>query len=93
MTVNASNASIGAAGLGERVTVTQRDIEGQGFPDSLHGKADAVFLDLPGPWKVGSWCVMLCNLAAPGLGVGVDGPDGIAQSVPSAFAVCHALQN
>ncbi|KAG2496013.1 hypothetical protein HYH03_005935 [Edaphochlamys debaryana] len=39
-------------GLGERVTVTQRNIEELGFPDTLHGRADAVFLDLPGPWKV-----------------------------------------
>lgn len=39
-------------GLGQLVTVAQRNIEEQGFPDSLAGSADAVFLDLPGPWKV-----------------------------------------
>ena len=38
-------------GLGHVVTVEQRNIEELGFPESLHGKADAVFLDLPGPWK------------------------------------------
>ncbi|PSC73714.1 tRNA (adenine(58)-N(1))-methyltransferase catalytic subunit trmt61a [Micractinium conductrix] len=41
-----------ANGLGGVVTVTQRDIEEGGFPEALHGKADAVFLDLPGPQKV-----------------------------------------
>lgn len=40
------------AGLGELVTTQQRNIEELGFPDSLHGKADGVFLDLPGPWHV-----------------------------------------
>ncbi|KAK3235047.1 hypothetical protein CYMTET_54736 [Cymbomonas tetramitiformis] len=38
--------------LSKYVTVTTRDIEGQGFPEALAGKADGVFLDLPGPWKV-----------------------------------------
>ncbi|PNW83409.1 hypothetical protein CHLRE_05g244236v5 [Chlamydomonas reinhardtii] len=39
-------------GLTQLVTVKQRDIMENGFPDTLHGQADAVFLDLPGPWKV-----------------------------------------
>ena len=36
----------------EGVVVTHRDIEANGFPQELHGQADAVFLDLPGPWTV-----------------------------------------
>ncbi|KAK9861447.1 hypothetical protein WJX84_003172 [Apatococcus fuscideae] len=39
-------------GLDSTVHLKQRDIEGQGFPAELAGQADAVFLDLPGPWKV-----------------------------------------
>ena len=39
-------------GLDSTVHLKQRDIEGQGFPAELTGQADAVFLDLPGPWKV-----------------------------------------
>ncbi|KXZ46160.1 hypothetical protein GPECTOR_46g229 [Gonium pectorale] len=39
-------------GLSKLVTVTQRNIEELGFPETLHGAADAVFLDLPGPHKV-----------------------------------------
>jgi tRNA (adenine57-N1/adenine58-N1)-methyltransferase catalytic subunit len=38
-------------GLEKLITVEQRNIEELGFPENLHGKADAVFLDLPGPWK------------------------------------------
>ena len=34
------------------ITVAQRNIEEEGFPEELHGEADALFLDLPGPWKV-----------------------------------------
>ena len=42
-----------AHGLGCTVTVTHRDIMVQGFPLEVHqGSVDAVFLDLPGPWKV-----------------------------------------
>ena len=41
-------------GLGELVTVRQRNIEEDSFPEEVHGKADALFLDLPRPWKVSS---------------------------------------
>ena len=34
------------------MTVFVRDTEATGFPESLHGAAHAVFLDLPGPQKV-----------------------------------------
>lgn len=34
------------------VTVQQRNIEELGFPQELAGRADGVFLDLPGPWRV-----------------------------------------
>ncbi|PWA56890.1 S-adenosyl-L-methionine-dependent methyltransferases superfamily protein [Artemisia annua] len=37
-------------GLSNLVTVGVRDIQGEGFPKDLSGKADAVFLDLPQPW-------------------------------------------
>ena len=39
-------------GVGDLITVQQRNIEELGFPESLHGKADGLFLDLPGPWHV-----------------------------------------
>ena len=39
-------------GLSDAVTVTLRDTMANGFPDELAGQADAVFLDLPGPWEV-----------------------------------------
>jgi tRNA (adenine57-N1/adenine58-N1)-methyltransferase len=39
-------------GLGDLVQSSHRNIEALGFPESLHGCADAVVLDLPGPWKV-----------------------------------------
>lgn len=38
-------------GLVEVVTVEHRNVEENGFPESLHDRADAVFLDLPEPWK------------------------------------------
>ncbi len=41
-------------GLGKLVAVQHRNIEEHGFPEELHGKADALFLDLPGPWKARS---------------------------------------
>ena len=37
--------------MGKLVTVQHRNIEEHGFPEELHGEADALFLDLPGPWK------------------------------------------
>lgn len=43
-------------GLVPIVTVQHRNIEALGFPKELHGSADAVFLDLPGPWNVSSPC-------------------------------------
>ena len=47
-----ATAEFKSNGLDGVVTVTHRDIEVSGFPQELHGQADAVFLDLPGPWKV-----------------------------------------
>lgn len=38
-------------GLDHVVTVELRDTMANGFPAELEGKADAVFLDLPGPWE------------------------------------------
>jgi tRNA (adenine57-N1/adenine58-N1)-methyltransferase len=38
--------------LDKLITVALRNIEDKGFPEELAGKADGVFLDLPGPWKV-----------------------------------------
>ncbi|DBA83487.1 TPA: hypothetical protein ACH3X2_006417 [Trebouxia sp. C0005] len=37
-------------GMGDIITVKQRNIEELGFPEELHGRADGLFLDLPGPW-------------------------------------------
>lgn len=37
-------------GLSDLVSVGVRDIQGEGFPKDLVGRADAVFLDLPQPW-------------------------------------------
>ena len=42
-------AEFASHGLVDLVSVQQRDIEALGFPPDLHGIADAVFLDLPGP--------------------------------------------
>lgn len=39
-----------ANGLGSYITVSVRDIQGEGFPDEFTGVADSVFLDLPQPW-------------------------------------------
>jgi tRNA (adenine57-N1/adenine58-N1)-methyltransferase catalytic subunit len=38
-------------GLGEFVTVQQRDVCADGFTEELNGVADAVFLDLPAPYQ------------------------------------------
>ncbi|KAL3680556.1 hypothetical protein R1sor_023512 [Riccia sorocarpa] len=37
-------------GLSSFVTVTVRDIQGEGFPEEFANEVDAVFLDLPQPW-------------------------------------------
>ncbi|XP_008775689.1 tRNA (adenine(58)-N(1))-methyltransferase catalytic subunit TRMT61A [Phoenix dactylifera] len=37
-------------GLSSLVTVSVRDIQGEGFPEEFCGSADSVFLDLPQPW-------------------------------------------
>lgn len=52
------------AGMGDLITVQQRNIEEYGFPETLHGKADGVFLDLPGPWHVSTVTLFTtCSLA------------------------------
>jgi tRNA (adenine57-N1/adenine58-N1)-methyltransferase len=38
-------------GFGDYVTVKHRDVCSDGFTDELTGKADAIFLDLPAPYK------------------------------------------
>lgn len=37
-------------GLSSLITVSVRDIQGEGFPEEHEGRVDAVFLDLPQPW-------------------------------------------
>lgn len=37
-------------GLSSLITVSVRDIQGEGFPEEFCGAADSVFLDLPQPW-------------------------------------------
>lgn len=37
-------------GLGSFITVSVRDIQGEGFPDEFCRVVDSVFLDLPQPW-------------------------------------------
>lgn len=37
-------------GLSKLVTVTVRDVQGEGFPNEFTNAADSVFLDLPQPW-------------------------------------------
>ncbi len=41
-----------ATGMGEYITVEHRNTVQQGFPEALHRRADAVFLDLPLPAPV-----------------------------------------
>lgn len=38
-------------GLGSNISVSCRDICKEGYPEELFGKANAVFLDLPSPWR------------------------------------------
>jgi tRNA (adenine57-N1/adenine58-N1)-methyltransferase len=38
-------------GIGQFVSVQQRDVCQGGFGTELKGKADAVFLDIPHPWE------------------------------------------
>ncbi|KAG6463225.1 hypothetical protein O3G_MSEX013750, partial [Manduca sexta] len=38
-------------GLADFVTAQHRDVLEEGFGEDLQGKADAVFLDLPSPWR------------------------------------------
>ena len=52
MRAQEAEADLNKNSLGGLVTVRQRNVEEQGFPAELAGRADAVFLDLPGPWKV-----------------------------------------
>lgn len=54
-----------ATGMADVITTMQRNIEELGFPQELHGAADGVFLDLPGPWHV-SMCQL--PVAKPGSG-------------------------
>ncbi|OWM78015.1 tRNA (adenine(58)-N(1))-methyltransferase catalytic subunit TRMT61A-like [Punica granatum] len=37
-------------GVNSIVTVSVRDIQGEGFPEEFCGRADSIFLDLPQPW-------------------------------------------
>ena len=48
----AANREILEHGLAKQCTVSHRDVERDGFPVCLESRCDAVFLDLPGPWKV-----------------------------------------
>ena len=48
----AANREILEHGLEKQCTVSHRDVERDGFPACLESRCDAVFLDLPGPWKV-----------------------------------------
>ena len=50
--LTASAPQLAAHGLGAIVSVQARDVEQSGFPQRLAGEADALFLDLPGPWNV-----------------------------------------
>ena len=50
------------AGMGDLISVQQRNIEELGFPEHLHGKADGLFLDLPGPWHVSLTASVSCTL-------------------------------
>lgn len=64
MRASEAEAELRRHGLGEVVTVRQRNVEENGFPAELAGRADAVFLDLPGPWKVldAFFCCLSCSI-------------------------------
>lgn len=47
----AAQAEIESHGLGDFVKVHVRDVQKDGFPVEEDRKADAVFLDVPGPWE------------------------------------------
>ena len=49
--VTEARAEFKSHGLGDIITSDQRDVCNNGFPEELHGKADALFLDLPHPWE------------------------------------------
>lgn len=49
--VNVARDEFQVHGLDEFVTVGLRDVCSEGFGDDLKNKADAIFLDLPHPWK------------------------------------------
>ena len=64
------SADFALTGVAQVVTVFVRDTEATGFPASLAGGADAVFLDLPGPHRVAPSAVaslrpdgMLCSFS------------------------------
>jgi tRNA (adenine57-N1/adenine58-N1)-methyltransferase len=64
------SADFALTGVDAVVTVFVRDTEATGFPASLAGGADAVFLDLPGPHRVAPSAVaslrpdgMLCSFS------------------------------
>jgi tRNA (adenine57-N1/adenine58-N1)-methyltransferase len=52
-----------AHGLSGIVHSSHRDVEAEGFPEELEGAADAVILDLPGPWKVRETLLFLSFVA------------------------------
>lgn len=58
-----------ASGMGDVITTKQRNIEELGFPQELHGSADGVFLDLPGPWHVSSQPLFAANSCSSGAGL------------------------
>ena len=52
MRVNMARMDFARTGIQHIVTVGHKNIEEEGFPDEYKNKIDAVFLDLPRPWKV-----------------------------------------
>jgi tRNA (adenine57-N1/adenine58-N1)-methyltransferase len=50
--VSIAREEFGSHGIGKFVSVEQRDVCEDGFGTELHGKADAMFLDIPHPWEV-----------------------------------------